>query len=143
MKINGQFNTSASIAQLRALQGQPAALANVATLRDVSVAGGGVIEALFTPKTSFGRLPIAVRITPEPTGDNGGELRVHGRRGQHVIDVDIRLSFAGNGTATAVSWDADVVVRGPAASVGQRVARDLTRQAIADVLQAAAAAATG
>ena len=141
MKIGGQFTAASSVGALRVLGTQPEKLAGVASLSDVVSAPGGGFTALFTPHTPFGRQPIATRVVTERADENGAALRVHGRRGPHVIDVELTISFAEAAEGTVVSWDAEVWVRGPAASVGQRVALDVARRAIGDLLVSSAACA--
>jgi carbon monoxide dehydrogenase subunit G len=54
--------------------------------------------------------------------------------GPTALDVLLRLEFTHSGTVTVVSWTADVAVRGPGATVGQRVVRDLVSAALDEVL---------
>ena len=142
MKIGGQFTVASSVGALRVLGTQPEKLAGVASLSDVvSAPGGGGFTALFTPITPLGRQPIAARVVTERADEKGAELRVHGRRGPHVIDVELTISFVEASEGAVVSWEAEVWVRGPAASVGQRVALDVARRAIGDLLVSSAACA--
>jgi carbon monoxide dehydrogenase subunit G len=139
MRLTGRFTTTAGVAALTAIRAKPEKLSGVPTLHDIHLGADGAVHALFTPATSFGRFPIAVRIVPEATSDDGVQLRVHGRYGQSVVDVRIDLAFEAGDAGPVVNWDADLIVRGPAASIGQRVARDVAGRAIADVLESAAA----
>ena len=59
-------------------------------------------------------------------------------RGQHRVDVTLDISYAPTATATEVSWYADVRLGGTGASVAQRVAQDIARNAIDSVLRQAA-----
>lgn len=63
------------------------------------------------------------------------------RAAQHAVDVRIVLAFTPHGDGSRVTWTADLVVRGPARSVGQRVARGVSARVIGDVLRDAAAVA--
>jgi len=139
VKVGGQFTVASSVGALRVLETQPEMLAGVASLSDVVSTPGGGFTALFTPATPFGRQPIAARVVTERADESGAALRVHGRRGPHVIDVELTISFVEASEGTVISWEADVWVRGPAASVGQRVALDVARRAIGDLLVSTAA----
>ncbi|WP_433286423.1 SRPBCC domain-containing protein [Pseudonocardia sp. CA-142604] len=141
MKVGGQFTVASSVGALRVLETQPEKLAGVASLSDVVSTPDGGFTALFTPATPFGRQPIATRVATERADERGAALRVHGRRGPHVIDVELTISFVEASEGTIVGWEADVWVRGPAASVGQRVALDVARRAIGDLLVSSAACA--
>jgi carbon monoxide dehydrogenase subunit G len=141
MKVGGQFTVASSVGALRVLETQPEMLAGAASLSDVVSTPGGGFTALFTPTTPFGRQPIAARVVTERADDSGAALRVHGRRGPHVIDVELTITFVEASEGTVVSWEADVWVRGPAASVGQRVALDVARRAIGDLLVSSATCA--
>ena len=138
MKAGGQFTVASSVGALRVLETQPEKLAGVASLSDVVSMPDGGFTALFTPTTPFGRQPIVARVVTERADERGVALRVHGRRGPHVIDVELTISLVEASEGTVVSWEADVWVRGPAASVGQRVALDVARRAIGDLLVSAA-----
>jgi len=139
VKVKGEFTTTTSAGALRALDSQPEKLAGVPALDDVLATPDGGFTALFTPTTPFGRQPIETRVVTERADESGAELRVHGRRGPHVIDVELTISLAEASGGTVVTWEAEVGVRGAAASVGQRVALDVARRAIGDLLVSAAA----
>ena len=138
MNVSGEFATSASPAALLRLRRDPAWLARVPALRDVTVTDHGTVRTVFSPVTPLGPVPLRMAIVVEHADTTGARLRVNASRGAQAVDVDLRLGFREAGDATQVSWTAEVRVRGAAASVGQRVAGDIARRAIADVLQHAA-----
>lgn len=138
MNLSGDFTTSSTVDALCALEGQTGRLATVPMLSEVTSGPDRSIDALFSPATPFGRAPMAVRIVPLETSTDGARLRVHGRHGPHAVDVQLALTFVPDSAGTKVSWQAEVDVLGPAASVAQRVACDLARRAIGEVLSSAA-----
>jgi hypothetical protein len=140
MKINGQFVTPVSPASLLALQDGPS-WAAVGSLRDVRRDDAGVFRAVFTPPHAVVPIPLQVTITVQRAAADGALLYVHGRRGPHAVDVALTVDLRDEPGGTRVTWAADLAIRGPAAGVGQRVARDLATAAIGDVLHQAAAAA--
>lgn len=141
MRITGEFVTQASGAGLAKLACRTAELPAVAPLDDVTTGPDGSVHALFSPATPFGRLPLHTRIRAEHADEGGAVLAVHARRAQHAVDVRIELAFVPCESGSRVTWSADLIVRGPAASVGQRVAREVAGRAIGDVLRSAAALA--
>jgi Carbon monoxide dehydrogenase subunit G (CoxG) len=141
MKINGQFVTPVSPASLLALQDGPGSLAEVGSLSNVRRDDAGVIRAVFTPPHAVLPIPLQITITVQRAAADGALLHVHGRRGPHAVDVALTVDLSDDPGGTRVSWAADLAIRGPAAGVGQRVARDLASAAISDVLHQAAAAA--
>ncbi len=141
MNITGAFTTATPVGGLRALGSRAELLEQVSTLRDVRAGGADVVHAVFLPVIALGRIPLATTITTLEESETGARLRVTGRRGVQLVDVDLRLEFAAERDRTTVTWQAEVVVRGNAASVGQRVARDIAARAIGDVLAEAAAVA--
>jgi carbon monoxide dehydrogenase subunit G (CoxG) len=141
MKINGHFVTPVSPAALLALRDGPGTWAEVGSLSDVRRDGAGVFRAVFTPPHAVVPIPLQVTITVQRAAADGALLHVHGRRGPHAVDVALTVDFSDEPGGTRVSWAADLAIRGPAAGVGQRVARDLASAAISDVLHQAAAAA--
>lgn len=141
MKLTGRFETTASAAALLSLHGGTEALAAVPSLSEVRLDTSGTLRAVFTPRSTFVPMPFAVTIAVQRTGSAGAVLSVHGTRGPTALDVLLRLEFTHSGTATVVSWAADVAVRGPGATVGQRVVRDLVAAALDEVLRDTAAVA--
>jgi Carbon monoxide dehydrogenase subunit G (CoxG) len=141
MKINGQFVTPISPASLLALRDGPGSWAAVGSLRDVRRDDAGAFRAVFTPPHAVVPIPLQVTITVQRATADGALLHVHGRRGPHAVDVALTVDLSDEPGGTRVSWAADLAIRGPAAGVGQRVARDLASAAISDVLHQAAAAA--
>ena len=141
MHIGGEFITPGSGTALAALAGRTDDLKAVAALDDVTTGPDGSVRALFSPVTPFGRLGLRTRIRAERADAAGAVLTVHAVRAQHAVDVRIELGFVPVDQGSRVTWSADLTVRGPAASVGQRVAREVARRAIAEVLQGAAALA--
>lgn len=141
MKLNGQFLAPVSPASLLALRNGQSGLATVNCLRDVRWDDAGVLRAVFTPPRTVVPIPLQVIITVKRADADGALLQVHGRRGPHAVDVALSVDFSSSAGGTHVTWSAELAVRGPAASVGQRVARDIATAAIIDVLHQAAAAA--
>ncbi|MGH3451578.1 MAG: SRPBCC domain-containing protein [Haloechinothrix sp.] len=141
MTLTGRFETSAAATALLALHGGPDALGALPTLRDVCLDGSGNVRATFTSRATFVPMPFAITVAVEHASASGAVLTVHATRGPTVVDVQLRLDFEPSGTGTAVVWTADVAVRGPGATVGQRVVRDLVYAAIDEVLRDTAAAA--
>lgn len=142
MKVLGEFTTKSGVDALRSLRDRIDRLAQVPSLSEVRSAPGQSVRAMFSPATPFGQMPITVHIIPMETNGQDVRLDVHGRRGPHTLDVEIALTFASLVSGTHVKWLADIAVRGPAASVGQRVATDIAQRAIGEVLAAAADLAT-
>lgn len=138
MKVLGEFTTKSRVSALHDMRDRTDRLAGVPTLSDVTPAPGQSVRALFSPATPFGQIPIAVHIVPRETNGGDVRLRVHGRRGPHALDVELELRLTPLASGTCVNWRADIAVRGPAASVGQRVAIDVATRAIGEVLAAAA-----
>jgi carbon monoxide dehydrogenase subunit G len=141
MKINGQFVTAVSPASLLAFRDGPSSWAAVGSLSNVRRDDAGVFRAVFTPPHAVVPFPLQVTITVQRVTADGALLSVHGRRGPHAVDVVLTVDLTDEPGGTRVSWAADLAIRGPAAGVGQRVARDLASAAISDVLHQAAAAA--
>jgi Carbon monoxide dehydrogenase subunit G (CoxG) len=141
MKINGQFVTPVSPASLLALQDGQGSWAEVGSLSNVRRDDAGVFRAVFTPPHAVVPIPLQITITVQRAAADGALLHVHGRRGPHAVDVALTVDLSDDPGGTRVSWAADLAIRGPAAGVGQRVARDLASAAISDVIHQAAAAA--
>ena len=142
MNVTGSFSTTATVAGLRSLTSAPDLLEAVPTLRDVRAVAPGVVHTVFSPVIALGRIPLATTITTVEDSEEGATLHVVGRRGVQSVDVDLVLCFSPAQDGTDVDWSAEVVVRGNAASVGQRVARDIATRAIGEVLRDAATAAS-
>lgn len=138
MNISGKFGTASSAEALRRLGDAPGTLAHVSTLDEVEVDADGVIRARFSPETALGPLVLRIRIDVIARDERGARLRVVGQHGGHVVDVDLVLGFTSGAEGGEISWEADLVVRGPMASVGQRVAQDLVERAVSEVLREAA-----
>ncbi|MFO7191592.1 MULTISPECIES: SRPBCC domain-containing protein [Thermocrispum] len=141
MKLTGQFSSPADVAKLLALDGQLDQLERVPSLDDVRRDSSGRIRAIFTPRATFVPMPFAVVIAVEHAGQSDAALKVHASRGPTAVDVQLKLEFDQRDSGTSVSWHAEVAVRGPGASVGQRVVRDLVSAAIDEVLRETAAVA--
>lgn len=141
MTLTGQFETSAAATALLALHGGPDALGAVPTLRDVRLDGSGNVRATFTPRATFVPMPFAIAVAVERANAAAAVLTVHATRGPTAVDVQLRLEFEPSATGTSVAWTADVAIRGPGATVGQRVVRDLVYAAIDELLHDTAAAA--
>ncbi|CAM5451625.1 hypothetical protein SALBM311S_04557 [Streptomyces alboniger] len=141
MLITGEFTVSGSGAALAALAARTEELSSVTALTEVTVGQDGAVNALFSPLTPFGRIPLRTRIRAEQANSEGALLAVHAVRAQHAVDVRIHLTFSAEESGSRVTWSADLAVRGPAASVSQRVARQVAARAIGEVLESAAALA--
>ena len=143
MRTTGAFLTQASAGQLRTLLASPTGLETIATLRHVVRTGPETLSMLFTPVLALGPVPLETTVVTTYDSEQRVDLAVRGRRGSQVVDVTLVVELGESRDGTAVSWTADVAVRGVAASVGQRVAGDLAGQAISDVLKSSAEAARG
>jgi carbon monoxide dehydrogenase subunit G len=135
MRTAGTFATTATHQQLREVFASPAALSAVPTIRNVVRTAPQSLSMIFTPVIGLGPIPFTTTVVTKAEAPQRVELAVNARHGLHAVDVDLVLQLAETSGGTAASWIADVVVRGAAASVGQRVAKDLATKAIADVLQ--------
>lgn len=141
MNITGSFTTTTPVAALTKLGSTPEPLVGVSTLRDLRSGADGAVLATFSPVTALGRIPLATTITTVSRDGSRAVLRVVGRRGVQSVTVDLELEVGDPEPGVAgstVTWSATVVVRGTAASVGQRVARDIAARAIGSVLAEAA-----
>jgi carbon monoxide dehydrogenase subunit G len=143
MKVEGVFPTDATVAQLHALFASPASLETVPCLAEVVRTDSRTLRMVFTPRLALGPVPLATAVVTTGASAERVELKVCGRHGAQMVDVALVVCLAPTELGTTVSWTADVVVRGAAASVGQRVAGDLAARAIGDLLASAALAATG
>jgi carbon monoxide dehydrogenase subunit G len=123
------------------LHGNHSALVAVPTLSDVRLDGSGVVRAVFTPRCTFVPMPFAITVAVERATAAGAALSVHGTRGPTALDIALQLDFLSGPQGTVVSWSAYVAVRGPAATVGQRVVRDLVSAALEEILHDTAAVA--
>lgn len=141
MNITGSFTTTTPVAALTELGSTPGPLVGVSTLSDLRPGADGAVLATFSPVTALGRIPLATTITTVSRDGSRAVLRVVGRHGVQTVTVDLELEVdepAPGGTGSTVTWSATLVVRGTAASVGQRVARDIAARAIGSVLAEAA-----
>ena len=139
MNVAGEFTSPAPPAALATLATDRSRLGAVAVLRDL-VVDADTVRARFRPGSLFAGTTFDVAIRAGRVGPESAELHVVGRHGPHLVDVALRLGFVPAGSGSRVTWSAEVAVRGPMASVGQRVIRDLATRAIDEVLQQAAAA---
>lgn len=136
--ITGTFSPPPGTVTLPALTGSVEALSRLPALHHVEAVDGGQLRAVFTPDTPFGRVPFQLRIVVDHADGRRAALRVHGRRGPHVVDVELTAELAAGAESTELHWTADVAVRGPAASAGRRVALDVAGRAIGDAVRAVA-----
>lgn len=143
MRLTGEFTTPAPPAALTALGDHRQTLRAVPAFRSLSVDEDGTVVTVFTPMTPLGRLPLSTRIQATESSARGAVLRVTARRAQHAVDatIEVRFDADADGLGSRVCWEAELTVLGPAASVGQRVARELATRAIGETLQSAAALA--
>ncbi|MEW2113682.1 SRPBCC domain-containing protein [Streptomyces sp. NPDC005474] len=141
MRLTGEFTTPAPPVALAALGHDRQALQAVPAFHALSVDEDGTVVTVFTPTTPLGRLPLSTRIQTREASAQGAVLRVTAWRAQHAVDATIELRFVADGPGSRVLWEAELTVRGPAASVGQRVAREVATRAIGQTLQSAAALA--
>lgn len=135
MKLSGTFATQATPGQLARLSTDDKQLEGVSSLRDVSVDASGRIRATFTATTPLGAIPLTTTIITDRADESTSRVLVHGTRGQHRVDVTLEINYEPTATATQVSWHADVRLGGTGASVAQRVAHDIARNAIDGVLR--------
>lgn len=144
MRLTGTFRTPAGAAALRGLATAPEVLGDVPSFTDLQRRDDGTIQVQFHPVTSLGRVSLDTLITPGAVADDSAEVAVIGRRGNQIVDATIVMRFgeAAGDAGSLVTWEADVLLGGTAASVGQRVGGDMARRAIGDVLEAAARAAS-
>ncbi|TRW46581.1 CoxG family protein [Georgenia yuyongxinii] len=140
MRLDGTFDTPANPAALRRLATSPEVLAAVPTFTDVE-AGDGAIKAGFHPVIALGPIRFDTTITAGEVTDTSAVVGVVAQRGNNAVTADIQLTFEPTGDGARVAWQADVLVAGPAASVGQRVAGEIAHRAIDEVLRATARAA--
>ncbi|GAA1649538.1 CoxG family protein [Georgenia ruanii] len=140
MKLAGTFDTPAAPDALRSLAASPEVLAGVPAFRDVEVAEDGSLRVEYYPVISLGPIRFTTTITPGRVTDSSAAVAVRATRGSNLVDADLLLSFDPADGGSTVRWEADVLLGGTAASVGQRVGAEIVTRAIGDVLQAAAAA---
>jgi carbon monoxide dehydrogenase subunit G len=88
----------------------------------------------FAPVLGLGPIPFITTVVTKAQGPERVELAVTARHGLHAVDVDLVVQLDETSGGTDASWIADVVIRGAAASVSQRVAKDLATKAIGDLL---------
>ena len=138
MRTAGAFATSASDAQLHELFASPAPLSAIPTLRNVVRTDPETLTMIFAPVIGLGPIPFITTVVTKAQAQQRVELAVNARHGLHAVDVDLVLQLDETAAGTAASWIADVVVRGAAASVGQRVAAALATKAIGDLLESIA-----
>jgi carbon monoxide dehydrogenase subunit G len=141
VKVDGEFSSPAAPTALRTLGTDRDRLGDVRALSDLEVDGDGAIRGRFAPQSLFAGTTFDVVIRTVRVDGESAELHVSGRHGPHLVDVTLKIGFAAAGTGTRVTWSADVTARGPLASIGQRVLRDLAARAIGEVLHQAAAVA--
>ena len=89
----------------------------------------------FSPVIGLGPIPFVTTAVTRAQAPRRVELGVNARHGLHAVDVELVVELDETVSGTSVVWLADVVVRGAAASVGQRVAKDLATKAIGDLLE--------
>lgn len=141
MNVAGEFTSPVPPATLATLATDRSRLGEVAVLSDL-VIDADTIRARFRPASLFAGTTFEVAIRPGRVSPESADLHVLGRHGPHLVEVALSLAFAPAGSGSRVTWSAEVAVRGPMASVGQRVIRDLATRAIDEVLQQAAARPT-
>jgi hypothetical protein len=134
IQVSGDFTATATPVELVARQQQPTRLGAVDTLNDVTLDEAGRIHARFTPRTPLGRIPLHTVITTDVAADGSATVTVHASRGPHTVDATLVINFDRRVDSTQVTWSGEVRLGGTAASVGQRVATDLARTAIHEVL---------
>jgi carbon monoxide dehydrogenase subunit G len=135
MRTAGAFTTSASPARLRELFESPAALSAVSTFRNVVRRDPATLSMTFTPVLGLGPIPFITTVVTKAQGPQRVELAVTACHGLHAVDVDLVVQLEETSRGADVAWIADVVVRGAAASVSQRVAKDLATRAVGDLLE--------
>lgn len=141
MNIAGTINSSATPAQLHGLGSDRDRLGRVGVLSDLVIDGDGLVRGRFTPTSVISGTTFDVVIRTGRVDAASAQLAVSGSHGPHRVDVALTIAYAPTGGGSQVSWSAEVVVRGPLASVGQRVVGDLATRAVGEVLEQAAAVA--
>ncbi|MFE4196984.1 CoxG family protein [Paenarthrobacter sp. NPDC056912] len=142
MKLDGTFDTSASPGTLRSLAASPAVLAGVPSFREVEVSEDGSLRLEYYPVISLGPVRFTVTITIGIVTDSSAAIVVRAMRGNNIVEADLLLTFQTADGGSRVRWEAEVLLGGTAASVGQRVGAEIIARAIGDVLQEAATAAS-
>lgn len=144
MKLSGEFDTPTSPADLRGLVSAPKALDGVTAFRSVEPQDDGSIRVDFAPRISMGWLRLDTVLTPGEITDDRATVHALGMRGSSGVEGDVVITYRdGDGGGSRVSWEADLVVLGPAASTGQRVGASIARRAVGTAIEEAAAAAGG
>jgi carbon monoxide dehydrogenase subunit G len=141
MILEGEFTTTASRKQLVAALAEPIRLRDVPSLDELHAAPNGGINTLYAAATGLGTIPIRLRLSVIERGPGGAVVLVQGTAVAFVIDATVDLAFAESNNATLVRWRADLVVRGLAAAITQRVSADIASDQIGKLLAAAAGAA--
>ena len=141
MRVQGTFDTAADAAELRSLTSSPDTLATVPTFTELRLRDDGTIVVQFSPLISLGQITLDTVISPGVVDAHSATVRVVARRGNQLVSVDLVIRFDDSSAGSHVQWEADVLLGGTVASVGQRVGAEVARRAIGEVLEAAAAAA--
>lgn len=144
MKLTGSFDTTTSPADLRGLVSAPQALSGVSAFRSVEPQDNGTIRVDFAPRISMGWLRLDTLLTPGEVSDGRATVHALGMRGSSGVEGDVVITYeAADGGGSHVTWEADLVVLGPAASTSQRVGLSIARRAVGTAIEEAAAAAGG
>lgn len=144
MKLSGEFDTTTSPADLRGLVSAPKALNGVSAFRSVEPREDGSIRVDFAPRISMGWVRLDTVLTPGEITDDRATVHALGMRGSSGVEGDVVISYkAADGGGSTVTWEADLVLLGPAASTGQRVGPAIARRAVGTAIEEAAAAAGG
>ena len=141
MNIAGTISSPATPADLHALGSDRDRLSRVRVLSDLEIDGDKFIRGRFTPTSVIAGTTFDVVIRTGRVDADSAQLEVSGSHGPHRVDVAISIAYAPAGAGSQVTWSADVAVRGPLASVGQRVVGELATRAIGEVLEQAAGVA--
>lgn len=141
MKIQGSFETASAPSALRGMVDTPEVLRQVKAFRSVEPQDDGSVRVDFAPRTALGWIRLDTVLRPGEVGDERATLHAVGTRGSSAVTGDVVISYAPQGAGSTVTWEADLVVRGPAASTSQRVADSIARKAVGEAIAQAAEAA--
>lgn len=141
MNIAGTISSPATPADLHALGSDRDRLSRVRVLSDLEIDGDQLIRGRFTPTSVIAGTTFDVVIRTGRVDADSAQLEVFGSHGPHRVDVALTITYAPAGAGSQVGWSAEVAVRGPLASVGQRVVGELATRAIGEVLEQAAGVA--
>ena len=145
MNVHGSIELAPSVAELRAVLGDPQRLAlalpHVDDFGWDEEPGGAAFSATLRPALALGELPFRTswrRVTAEPD-----LLRYHveGRTEEHWLGMDVSLSLRPRGDGSIATWDIQCRFTGTMRAAGQRVLPAVVNHQARLVLASAAAQA--